>query len=144
MLHPPVKYAALFFVLVVCCSAACFKEDQTPQPQTTLHGLVKDFRTGQVYAGVKLTITKEYPALSESGHAIHVYDGPVTGTDGSYTYTFNPPGKGDYTLQLAGTTTKMPFVGDHSMAITIGQDNRINFSVYELLNLKVHVTNASS
>lgn len=145
----PAKSVICIFLFVLCCSSRCFKEDKTPGPQTTIHGVVKDYRTGQTFPGIKIIIVKQYNTLAhfDNGPSYDSYDGPTTGSDGSFNYTFTPQGSGQYTLGIYQTpNSKFPFIiaqtGDAS-PLTLGKNNEINFSVLTALNLNIHVTNNS-
>jgi len=40
----------------------CFKND-TPGPSTTVHGVIKDYKTGEVFGNVVLQITRKTQAF---------------------------------------------------------------------------------
>lgn len=134
----------LIMLLIACMLVfGCIKEGKKPGAQTTVHGVVKDFRTGEVFANVKVGITKQYQLLAD-GPSFSDYDFVYSNADGSYTLTFIPKGSGNFTIRIRDAVITYNFAGGGSYDVILGKDNQVDFPVYRTLNLTVRLTNLST
>ncbi|MES2275629.1 MAG: hypothetical protein V4592_06380 [Bacteroidota bacterium] len=130
------------FLFCILCSMSNCKEDKTPGPETTVHGVVKDGKSGEVYGGVVLQIEKQYSrglAYIDAGPGYSYYDTVVTKPDGTYNLKFTPLGSGDFSLAIKKNPVSA--IGGYSAGLVTGKDNTCNFSVIKLVNLTIHLKN---
>ncbi|MDF2430471.1 MAG: hypothetical protein JWP44_102 [Mucilaginibacter sp.] len=125
----------------LCSSMSNCKEDKTPGPSTTVHGFVKEDKTGNPIANVQLQVTKEY-AVFLSGNKYSDYDVVTTGADGSYSLIFTPLGTGTFYLKVSSSPPNY-FSGGIEQ-IYPGKDNTANFTLTRVVNLSVHLKNNSN
>ncbi|WP_448700990.1 carboxypeptidase-like regulatory domain-containing protein [Mucilaginibacter sp. AW1-3] len=141
------------FVFVLCCSMSqCFKND-TPGPSTTVHGIVKDYQTGDPIPGLNLEIQRStsngtilFP-LGSPGSTTTDFDIVTTKADGTYTLTFTPIGSGTFSLLIKdqqGTTFVYNYNQNTYNELDLGKDNKVDFLVQKLINATIHLKNLSN
>jgi hypothetical protein len=134
-----------FCIATLCCSMSKCKEDMTPGPQTTVHGIVKEYETGEVFPNVELQISKQYSqGLCDCGPGYSEYDVVTTKPDGTYSLTFTPLGIGTFTLRVK-TIPNNGFIYEsyNSNELVLGKDNSLDFLVQKLITATVHLKNNS-
>jgi hypothetical protein len=121
----------------------CYDKNDTPGPQTTVHGLVTDYNTSQPLAGVKLLISERYSTGLFSPNNYRDYDTIITKTDGTYSYTFTPLGNGDFNLFLFAPPNyyNYPYYSD---TVKLGKDNKFDLSLSKQINVGIHLKNNSA
>src|ERR1700761_697608 len=133
-------YLTCAFVFVLCCSMSQCKNN-APGPQTTVHGVVKDYKTGDPIANVNLQV-HQYSACTFCTAITTDYDTIKTKADGSYTYTFTPIGTGDPNL-LVDPSNGYNYNDQTNTQLTLGIDNKIDLLVQKNINLNLHLINNS-
>lgn len=132
-------YFTCLTVLLLCCSMSKCKNDEL-QPETTVHGVVKDFNTGLPISGYKL-IVENIPGGSQDYSYTHrSYDTIYTKVDGSYQYTFTPVGDNEHYINPV-KNADYSFYNKEYRSLTFGRDNTFDFVLQKLINLNLHLVN---
>jgi hypothetical protein len=137
-----VLYLTCAVLFVLCCSMSQCRKNDTPGPETSVHGIIKDYNTGGPIANIRLIVTQDEgvsllaldaPPQSRS------YDTITTKTDGTYSYKFTPLGTGKFNLNILDNENYN--YNYPSNPLIIGSDNEFDFTFQKLLNLNLHLVN---
>ncbi len=123
-----VLLSAAFFI---CCSMST--KCNIPGPETRVHGVVTDGVTGKAIGDLPMEVAAE-------GEDPHYFS---TNADGSYDIKFKPERFVKYQLSVTFSVAESYFLPQF-IKITQGTDTVINYALYPLINVSVHLVNHTS